>query len=118
MKPVYIGLIGLLVALYFVSQPRSDARTTAALAAIVIGVTAVFTQTSFLWVFVYVALGIISSLVVAYWASKNIVHFTDRYSRDYPIPIWAPFFFAQGFFAVHLLFAFLTKHRYLEMDDE
>ena len=118
MKPVYIGLIGLLLDVYFASQPQMDARTLAMFFAIVIGVTAIFTQTSFIWVFVYFALGVISSLVVVYWASKNIVHFKDRYSPDYPVPLWMPFFLTQGFFAVHLLFAFLTKHRYLEMDDE
>ena len=116
MKPVTIGLIALLVSLYFVSQPQMDPRTTATIAAILFGVTAFATQTPLMWLFVYFALGIISTLVVVYWASKNLIHFKHRYSVDYQVPAWMPFFFAQGFFATHLLFVFLTKHRYLDSD--
>jgi hypothetical protein len=68
-------------------------------------------------VFIYVALAIVSSLVVVYWARQGLVHFKEVISPDYPIPLWLPVFFAQGFFTVHLFYTFLVAYRYLE-DDE
>lgn len=121
MQPVTIGLVALLVSLVLVSQSpstsRFDARTLTVLVTAVFVASAAYLRISLQMVFVYVALAIVSSMVVVYWARQGLVHFKESLSPDYPVPLWLPFFFAQGFFSVHLFYNFLVSYRYLDEED-
>jgi hypothetical protein len=114
MEAIYITLFAFLLSLYIVSQPTTDARTKATFILIVFILNAMFLQTSMIWMFVYVALGIISAMVVSYWATKNIVHFTDPARPEYPVPYWLPVFFIHGFLAVHVFYTYVLGKMDLE----
>lgn len=114
MESVYVALIALLLSLYFVSQPATDARTKTTWVVVLFALTALFLKLSAVWVFIYAALAVLSAMVVSYWASRGLVHFPDPAHPDYPVPLWLPAFFALGFLAVHVFYAFVLNKMDLE----
>lgn len=114
MESVYIALFAFLLSIYIVSQPATDARTKTTWVIVVAALSALFLKLSAIWVFIYVALGLLSAMVVSYWASRGLLHFPEPAHRDYPVPLWLPAFFTLGFLTVHVFYAFVGTRMELE----
>jgi hypothetical protein len=109
MESIYIALVALLVSAYVASSPSMDPRTQAFVIATLLVVVALTIKTAPMWVFIYIALALISSLVVAYWVRNGILHFKPPVAHEIlPVPLWLPVFFALGYLAVHQFYGFVV----------
>ena len=120
MELIYGALALELLSAYLISQSvrqRADPKTTAFLLAVVFVILIMMAKPTAIWVFFYIALGLIASIIVSYWVSMNVISFREKRDTVYDVPYWFPLFFAQSFLVLHWVFQYISEHNLLESYD-